>query len=113
MVNPPPTSGSHQDNLSVEVLLTENQERMFTRVFFGNTTVPIRARGVGTYASDGPACFLSLHPSASHAMEFWGNSNAEFTSCNVVANSTNGSAFAVGGSANVIVPCAQAVGGFA
>ena len=111
VVNTPPTSGAYQNNLSVEVLLTENQQRYFTRFFFGNTTVPIRVRAIGTYASAGPACFLALHPTASHAMEFWGNSTANFTSCNVVANSNAGDGLAVGGAANVIVPCAQVVGG--
>ena len=112
-VNTPPTSGSHQDNLSVEVILTENQDRIFTKFFFGNTDVLIRTRSVGTYASAGPACFLALHPTASHAMEFWGNSSANFTSCNVVSNSSNAAALAIGGSANVVVPCAQTFGGSA
>src|SRR5262245_23410825 len=111
-VNLPPTSGAHQDNLSVEVLLTENQDRYFTKFFYGATKAPIRVRSVGTYASAGPACFLSLHPTLTHAMEFWGNSTAKFTACNVVSNSNDPASFAVGGSAKVEVPCAQAVGGF-
>jgi Flp pilus assembly protein TadG len=110
-VNTPPTSGAHQDNLSVEVLLTENQQRYFTRYFFGDTTAPISVRAVGTYASSGPACFLALHPTASHAMEYWGNSTATFQACNIVANSTDDEALAIGGTAEVVVPCAQVAGG--
>jgi Flp pilus assembly protein TadG len=110
-VNTPPTSGAHQDNLSVEVLLTENQQRYFSRYFFGNTTAPISVRAVGTYASSGPACFLSLHPTASHAMEYWGNSTATFQACNIVANSIDDEALAVGGTAEIVVPCAQVAGG--
>jgi hypothetical protein len=110
-VNTPPTSGAYQNNLSVEVLLTENEPRYFTKVFYGSSPMTISVRAIGTYASAGPACFLALHPNASHAMEFWGNATANFQSCNVVSNSTNAAGFAVGGSANVSVPCAQSAGG--
>ena len=110
-VNTPPTSGAFQNNLSVEVLLTENQPRYFTKVFYGSDPMTISVRAIGTYASAGPACFLALHPNMSHAMEFWGNATATFSSCNVVSNSTNAAGFAVGGSANVSVPCAQSAGG--
>jgi Flp pilus assembly protein TadG len=110
-VNTPPTSGAHQDNLSVEVILVENQTRYFTRYFLGDTPVPITVRAVGTYASAGPACFLALHPTASQAMRFWGNANATYQACNVVSNSNADDGLAVGGSATVRVPCAQVTGG--
>jgi hypothetical protein len=113
VVHTPPTSGAYQNNLSVEVLLTENQPRYFTKLFYGNEPMTISVRAIGTYATSGSACFLTLHPNASHAMEFWGNSTANFLSCNVVSNSTNIAGLAVGGSANVTVPCAQSAGGAA
>jgi Flp pilus assembly protein TadG len=111
VVNTPPTSGAYQNNLSVEVLLTENEQRYFTRFFFGNTTVPISVRATGTYASAGPACFLGLNPTQEDTIQFWGNSTAIFSACNVVSNSNHDDSFTVGGSANVTVPCAQAAGG--
>jgi Flp pilus assembly protein TadG len=110
-VNTPPTSGSHQDSLSVEVLLTENQQRYFTRYFSGNTVVPISVRATGTYASAGPACFLGLNETEDDTIQFWGNSTANFVACNVVSNSNHDDSFTVGGSANVTMPCAQAAGG--
>lgn len=112
-VNTPPTSGTHQNNLSVEVLLVENQQRFFTKVF-STGTVPINARSVGTYASAGPACFLGLNETEADTIEFWGNSTANFTACNVVSNSNHeDDSFTVGGSANVTMPCGQAAGGAA
>ena len=112
-VNMPPTSGTHQDELSVEVILNEDQERYFTRFFFGNEPAPIGARAVGTYHSDGQACFLALDKTKAAAMNFTGSMNANFQSCNVVSNSTNAGGFSVGGSAQVTVPCVQSAGGFA
>ena len=85
-VNAPPTSGSHQDNLSVEVILQENQQRYFSRFFFGNSTAPIGARAVGSYHSDGEACFLALNKTKVAAMNFTGSVSANFQDCNTISN---------------------------
>jgi Flp pilus assembly protein TadG len=109
-VNTPPKSGSHQDNKSVEVLLTENQPRYFTALF-SRTPVPIRVRAVATYESLGTACMLGLNKNQSRAVQFWGNASAKFEGCNIVSDSSASDSFAVGGSANVTTPCASTVGG--
>jgi Flp pilus assembly protein TadG len=110
-VNTPPTSGTHQDNQSVEVLLTENVSRYFSAVLMGNGTVPISARSVATFTPQGPACFLGLDHTKSKTVDFWGNATADFTSCNIISDSNAPDSFTVGGSANVTVPCVSAVGG--
>jgi len=106
----PPTSGAYQNNKSVQVVLTENQTRYFTRFFFGNSTVPISVRSTSTIAAAGPACILGLNTSASGTVEFWGNSTANFTACNVATNSANASGFKQGASSSVWVPCAYTAG---
>ena len=85
-VNTPPTSGPNQNNNSVEVLLTENENRYFTAIY-SSQKVATNVRAVATYISAGPACMLALDKSASGAMTFWGNAYADFTNCNVVSNS--------------------------
>jgi hypothetical protein len=109
-VNTPPTSGSNRNDSSVEVLLTENEQRYFTSLFFSGT-VPVNSRAVGTYLNAGNACMVGLNRTASDTVEFWGNADANFTACNIVSDSSSSTAFAVGGSASVTVPCADVVGG--
>ena len=109
-VNTPPTSGPNQNTRSVEVLLTENEQRYFTGLFF-NGTVPIQTRSVATYNNVAPACMLALNKSKSKAIQFWGNADANFQSCNIVSDSIAADAFAVGGSAQVTAPCVDTVGG--
>jgi hypothetical protein len=112
-VNTPPTSGSHQDELSVEVILSENQERYFTQYFFGSTPAIVGARAVGSYHSDGQACFLALNKTKSAAMSFGGATSPVFQDCNAVSNSISATGFQIGGSSNVTIPCVQSAGGFA
>ncbi|MBU6297997.1 MAG: pilus assembly protein [Alphaproteobacteria bacterium] len=109
-VNTPPASGPNQNNRSVEVLLTENERRYFTAMFFSGT-VPITVRAVATYSLAGPACMLGLDKGAGNTVQFWGNAYADFKGCNIVSDSVAGNAFSVGGAANVTAPCVDAVGG--
>lgn len=109
-VNTPPTSGPNQNNHSVEVLLTENEQRYFTALF-SNGTVPVSVRSVATYNQVAPACMLGLDKSKSKTIQFWGNADANFQSCNIVSDSIASDSFAVGGSARVTAPCVDAVGG--
>jgi Flp pilus assembly protein TadG len=109
-VNTPPTSGTHQDTKSVEVILTENVPRYFTALF-SSTPVPLNVRAVASYQSMGTACMLGLNKAQSKTVQFWGNASAKFEECNIVSDSSASDAFAVGGSANVTTPCAASVGG--
>jgi Flp pilus assembly protein TadG len=109
-VNTPPTAGTNQNSHSVEVLLSENEQRYFSSLF-ATGTVPIRVRAVATYNDVAPACMLGLNKSAPNTVQFWGNAYADFTSCNIVSDSIASNAFSVGGSARVIAPCVETVGG--
>jgi Flp pilus assembly protein TadG len=110
-VNTPPTSGSHQNSRSVMVTLTENETRYFSQIFGNTAPVVITVKATATYDSAGPACFLGLDKSKSGTVQFWCNSTAAFTACNVVSNSLASDSLKVGGAANVSVPCANSAGG--
>ena len=109
-VHNPPVSGSNQNTSSVEVLLTENEQRFFTALF-QQGTLPISVRAVAKYTPSTSACMLALDRSAQNAMQFWGNTNAVFQNCQTVSDSSASNALSVGGNANVSVPCASTVGG--
>jgi hypothetical protein len=109
-VNTPPTSGTHQNDQSVEVILNENESRYFTAIF-ANGNVPIGVRAVATYQELGNACMLGLNKTQNKTVQFWGNASAKFEACNIVSDSSASDAFAVGGSANVTTPCVSSVGG--
>src|SRR5262249_17522161 len=106
----PPTSGPNQNTHSVEVILTERETRFFTALF-SRTPVTVRSRAVATYTVQAPACMLGLSKSLPNDVQFWGNADADFQSCNIVADSIASNAFAVGGSARVTGPCVATVGG--
>jgi hypothetical protein len=109
-VHTPPTSGPNQNTRSVEVILTERENRFFTALFSSNQ-VTVRSRAVATYTINAPACMLGLDKQLPNDVQFWGNADANFQSCNIVADSIASNAFAVGGSARVTVPCVDTVGG--
>lgn len=109
-VNTPPTSGPNQNDHSVEVLLTENENRFFSAIV-STGTIPIAVRAVATYDQTQSACMLGLNRSKADTVQFWGNAQADFQGCNIVSDSSSSRAFSVGGAANITAPCVDAVGG--
>ncbi|HXJ02792.1 MAG TPA: hypothetical protein VNH44_16345 [Micropepsaceae bacterium] len=109
-VNTPPTSGTHQNANSVEVLLTETEQRYLTAIF-SDTPISISVRAVGNFSSTGTACVLALSKTASQAVKIWGNNATTFVGCNVMSNSMANDSVAVGGSSQLTTPCVLAVGG--
>ena len=110
IVNNPPTSGTHIDTKSVEVLLTMPATRFFSQLFAGDS-VTLHARGVAFANDGGQACILALDPTASGAVTFTGNNLTLINGCNVMSNSLSDSSLVVNGSADVTVPCVLAAGG--
>lgn len=111
VVNSPPTSGAHQNTQSVEVFLTENQTPLLSRIYLGSNPIAITVRSAATMEAGGPACILGLNPTAASTVRFWGNSSATLDGCNVTSNSESSSAFELGGSADLSVPCVYSAGG--
>jgi Flp pilus assembly protein TadG len=110
-VNSPPTSGSWQNQQSVQVVLTENQTRYFSKLFNGAGTVPISVRSTATVLAAGKACILGLNTSAANTVWFQGNATSTLTNCNVATNSSNALGFMQSGSSTAFMPCAYSSGG--
>ncbi len=110
-VNTPPTSGAAIGNSSaVEVKLATTVDRVFTGIFNAKP-VPLSTRAVAKYNSAATACIVALHPTASHAANFSGNTSVALSGCTVMSNSAAADAVNLQGSANLTADCVIAVGG--
>jgi len=108
-VNDPPTSGTHQNNQSVEVILTENVPRYFTAMF-SSSTVQLYARAVGTAQGSHTACVIALSPTASAAISVGGSGNLSSPNCDVVSDSNASNAINIAGAGQLTAPCIVSVG---
>src|SRR5579871_3944050 len=109
-VNTPPVAGNFKNGNSVEVLLTDSEQRMFSKIF-NNGPIQISVRSVANYQSSGQACMLALDKTASQAVRIWGNNTTTLNGCNVMSDSFANDAVAVGGSSHLTAPCVLSVGG--
>jgi hypothetical protein len=109
-VNTPPTSGTHQNANSAEVILTENEPRFFSGLFSAST-VKVSTRAVATYNVSGQACMLALDKTAANAFQFWGHNSSTLVNCDAMSDSLNNQSLVIGGSATVTAPCVIAAGG--
>ncbi|TPI12710.1 hypothetical protein FJW06_16095 [Mesorhizobium sp. B4-1-3] len=110
VVNTPPTSGPNTAKKAVEVILSQNLDRMFTSIFT-QTKVPEQARAVALITDASKACVLALNPSASQAALFSGSTSVKLTGCSVMSNSLASDAIKIQGSAGVQTDCLITVGG--
>lgn len=108
-VNNPPKTGANINSKSIEVIVTRSQTRYFSQVF-SDAPVIVRARAVAGYTIGSSSCILALHPSASSALSFSGNSSLTTTGCNVTANSNAAGAVHAQGSTSVKVNCISTAG---
>lgn len=111
-INDPPTSGSHMDANSVEVILAVPAKRFFSALY-AEGEVTLNARGVASFETGDNACILALDPTASGAVTFTGNALTMVDGCNVMSNSLADDSLIVSGAADVTVPCVLAAGGVA
>ena len=109
--NTPPLAGGFRNNRSVEVTLTHDAERFFSRIF---TEAPVmfEVRAVATYYEGADACILSLSPDDGASMEFFGSSDIDLIECEVMSNSIAPDAVSIRGSTEVSAPCINSVGGY-
>lgn len=105
----PPTSGTHQNDHSAEVLLTRAEARYFTQLF-DNSQVIVKARAVATYTTEANACIIALDPSAAQAAYFSGSSTVKLVGCNIMSNSISSQSIYTQGAMNLTVPCLMAAG---
>jgi Flp pilus assembly protein TadG len=109
-VHAPPTSGPSAGGKAVEVRLTFNGERFFTKLF-ADGQVLIATRAVAAFNNASTACVLALHPTQSSAAQFQGSAQVTLNGCSVMANSVASDALAVQGATIVSTDCLIAVGG--
>jgi hypothetical protein len=109
-VNTPPLSGAFKNGNSVEILLTDSEQRLFTKMFNGRP-VQISVRSVANYQSSGQACMLALNKTADQAVRIWGNNATTLNGCNVMSDSFAFDGVAIGGSSQLTAPCVLSVGG--
>lgn len=106
----PPITGPSTGGQAVEVRLTFNGERFFTKLF-AEGSVLIATRAVAAFNNASTACVLALHPTQGSAAQFQGSAKVTLNGCSVMANSIAGDAIAVQGATVVSTDCLIAVGG--
>ncbi|WP_152563584.1 pilus assembly protein TadG-related protein [Palleronia rufa] len=108
----PPSTGAYAaDPSAVEVWLTREQPRSFSKLFIA-TPVDIGARAVAAVTGGSPACLLALSPTSAGAVTVSGSSEVRFTGCDIASNSNASNSFLMsGGAAVVSTGCVHAVGG--
>lgn len=112
VVNNPPSSGSDLGNdQSVEVIITVQQIRLFSRLVI-REDVLLRGRAVARVEdTGGKACVLSLSKTGSGAVTVSGSTQVELNGCDVAANSNASDGFLMSGSsANLSADCVYVVG---
>lgn len=110
VVNTPPASGPNTGKKAVEVILTQNLDRIFTSIF-SQSKVPEQARAVALISDGSKSCIDALNPSASQAALFSGNTNVKLSGCVIMANSIANDAIKVQGSAALQTDCLVTSGG--
>lgn len=109
-VNWPPTSGSHINSRSVEVVLQQSFDRYFSAVFLDGP-ISMSARAVASYEPPGRACVLALDETRRSALEISGTARVVFRGCSLMANSLADDAVSIEGSAELTTSCVSSAGG--
>jgi hypothetical protein len=110
-MNSPPSAGTYAGEAdAVEVVVTQNQERLFSKLF-SNDAVLIAARAVAIEGAAGNACVLALNGNAKGALKGAGTMKATLNGCGLAVNSKNTTALETDGGAIVTADSADIVGG--
>ena len=109
--SPPLTGAFAGDAMAVEVSLTDNVPRFFSKLFFQSEFIQVSARSVSRTAGGRPSCILALNKTAGKAVSFAGSSELELDGCDVASNSIARDSIDFQGATRVVTECASAVGG--
>lgn len=110
VVNTPPASGPSATKNAVEVIVSQNLDRIFSSIFT-QSKVPEQARAVALVNDASKACVLALDLTASKAALFSGNASVKLSGCSVMADSNASDAIKLQGSAALQADCLISVGG--
>lgn len=108
-VNRPPLSGAYTGVAAAVEVIVQQPQRTILASYFTRDTVAVRARSVAI-PKPGGACLLALNKTADGAVTVQGTSQVALNGCDGHANSTSTTAMNVGGSANLTLGSASAVG---
>jgi len=106
--HPPITGPNAGDDEMVEVRITEDVERAFSR-FFREDPVEVEGRAVAQGVPGATVCALALSPSANNALYAKGSASASFENCVIASNSETNSSFHMQG-ASITADCVYAAG---
>ena len=106
----PPQSGPYAGQPGIEVILTQQEERYFTK-FFAKGDVEIQASATALLIEGDPACILTLNNTAAGSISFSGSSSVTLENCAVQANSNSSEAVDLGGSSSLEADCVYTAGG--
>jgi len=110
-VNFPPTSGPYTgNNRYVEVVVSKPYPTTFFRAININT-MNLKARAVGGL-SPSNYCIIALNPTASGAIDVWGNATVQSPGCEVISDSSAADALKIGNSACLTAKAIDVVGGY-
>jgi Flp pilus assembly protein TadG len=110
-MNSPPSKGTYAgEAAAVEVVVSQNQERLFSRLF-AKDAVLIAARSVALEGAAGTACVLALNGNAKGALKGAGTTKATLNGCGLAVNSNDATALETAGGAIVTADSADIVGG--
>jgi hypothetical protein len=108
--NNPPVLGSSAGNTNAfEVILSQNQNTILAHVFLPKVTIDSRA--VALVSVLGPACLLSLDPTAADAIFIKGNPTLNMPNCIIVSDSSSNDAIHFQGNAHVTAETVDSHGG--
>lgn len=113
-IDVPPTTGTHIGQpRHVEVRMTRQVQRLFSRIYSA-APVTLTARAVAGYDPNSgyPVCLLALSGTAAGAVTVGGSAIVDVNGCSIAANSVASNAFLMnGGMVNVTAGCVETVGG--
>jgi hypothetical protein len=111
VMNSPPKAGNYVGDASaVEVVVTQNQQRLLSSLFASGEVV-ITGRAVAIEGAPGNACVLALNSNAKGALKGGGTTNAALVGCGLAVNSTDPGALETVGGAKISADSADIVGG--
>ncbi len=108
----PPRGEDFTNSDGVELVLTQNIARQFTRLF-SSSDVLLQATAIALPITSSPPCILALNRTAAATINISGSSSLTAEGCEVTSNSTNPSAITINGSASLTSKCASSSGAIA
>ena len=101
-VNYPPQSGDYQSSPAIEVLISQPQRRLISRLFLGSDpTISVRAVALANTSLTGQACVVALDSNNETSITTSGSTALDFPGCSLYANSPSATSLTMTGGATI------------